>query len=1344
MNAPKTKDTIQLIDFMPPCKVLGDPIQVNGCNRYQVSITDMTGSEKRMTLLEYGSSEDALRQFESAAATLHRLQEPGITNLAPKAWSFSNCTDGRYILIDVDSSQSYDPQAIAKEPMADRIAKLLPVLKNLEDLQKEGILPGQLRWQDILCDDPKNPRLWNMTDARIRAHRSSEEWEMDRRHIVSEAALLTYHTIIGSDIDRELVREHITPYLFLTLGNRISSDYLPSFCETLKNHFEKDASLDVLVELVDTILLCLNDSSVITSPQQASYLTIANFLEQNPLYPYVRNTSGMDKALRIVLYGGSAMCRTFLQAVIPAVQMLDTQLYIHIVVTDTQNFWKECKDAFPLLDQVVTVTHIPAVADSASVLSEKIVGTDRNGQRRPFAYLTIEAASQLPDLENDMVDCLFLLDSYNDTASAKICDLISRRDHPLLIGICRDQDKDGPEYEAVQAFAPIGSENPTRICTFTRNETRFPFESSRLYKKAYGIHTYWAKNYDEREVHQKTKTDFQDSYNRDSSIRTALSIPYKLYSCGIPEGEDASRRFYEEILHGSDQTMVRRLAWLEHRSWQAHLILNGWKLNPDDFDGGFDTEPFSQKNKDKKWHACRHGTNDNDTTLATWRPEDWDEASKDLSLLDPLDRISVEIHRGLADKVANHAADLKTCMDNLLGTLSPHLNHSVHTVIDQLIADVPNAALGWPRVSADLENKYPTDANVKKLGALAQELIQRNKRQAYKQIDLPLLDAIPYLQQDNPIRRIYKLYTDRAWDNIAASIFAEPVELILVPQKGHAVPDIKRYADFLKDERHMTTTVTAVTLETLEQMSQADANTVLDVTGADAAQILDAQRHSFLRMLPMIEYKNGGLDTPDGKYPNARYYSKDRSLTVEETMRINGATVTQDDIPMYSMHQYKELWEVVQLMGRSYARVSDYFNFMTRPCAITLDLDTLTINMPTSIANSYGYSTLLSDMEHEGIINPPTSNQIVVKHPDYYQDVKHVLEKVIDMIRIMPNPGSPFHVTPHSNPWEITNAGSTLAEIQQTYATSWHSPYSNHDATTNGLIKLLDQLKSYGVIDDHFNYCSTHQIAAIDPLFQPSLNHALDAYQTAISNGKQNFYKLIPQRGKPNALCALENCDLVFSCSHSVTLGGKIKYDPSNPKTYVHCDALALCLDKLQGQNLICQVGTTPIYNNSGSTFDIHFQFADFAVRDCLSKTGNALEALTYHTIRQMNCFDDVKLGVSFQWENQNVTGKDTTNEIDVICTKGMKSFFISCKQTYKLTNDYLTEIRYETDRFGLEGVPILVTTAQEQDNPYQYVRAKRMGIHIITLTKECYHSTNLQDGSKELEMQLTALLAKL
>src|SRR5699024_7261387 len=75
---------------------------------------------------------------------------------------------------------------------------------------------------------------------------------------------------------------------------------------------------------------------------------------------------------------------------------------------------------------------------------------------------------------------------------------------------------------------------------------------------------------------------------------------------------------------------------------------------------------------------------------------------------------------------------------------------------------------------------------------------------------------------------------------------------------------------------------------------------------------------------------------------------------------------------------------------------------------------------------------------------------------------------------------------------------------------------------------------------------------------------------------------------------------------------------------------------------------------------------------------------------------DDVKLNVGFTWDaekSEEALEKGAiTNEIDLVCTRNMQTFFISCKQAMPRT-EHLQEIKYFADYFGIDGKAILITS---------------------------------------------------
>lgn len=144
-------------------------------------------------------------------------------------------------------------------------------------------------------------------------------------------------------------------------------------------------------------------------------------------------------------------------------------------------------------------------------------------------------------------------------------------------------------------------------------------------------------------------------------------------------------------------------------------------------------------------------------------------------------------------------------------------------------------------------------------------------------------------------------------------------------------------------------------------------------------------------------------------------------------------------------------------------------------------------------------------------------------------------------------------------------------------------------------------------------------------------------------------------------------------------------------------------------------------------------------------KEGNILEAYVYHSIWKNTLVDDVKLNVEFTWDAE--TSEDylkrgaLTNEIDLVCTRNMQTFFISCKQSMP-RQEYLWEIKYYADYFGIDGKAILITsnegTTKKQNNAKLIEeRSKKMGVYYIDRQmigdeisdmKQDYLSTYLQN----------------
>lgn len=145
----------------------------------------------------------------------------------------------------------------------------------------------------------------------------------------------------------------------------------------------------------------------------------------------------------------------------------------------------------------------------------------------------------------------------------------------------------------------------------------------------------------------------------------------------------------------------------------------------------------------------------------------------------------------------------------------------------------------------------------------------------------------------------------------------------------------------------------------------------------------------------------------------------------------------------------------------------------------------------------------------------------------------------------------------------------------------------------------------------------------------------------------------------------------------------------------------------------------------------VSFQFASKDVLDVIQNSGKVLEYYIYYSALLDAHFDDVEMG----WHFQHTASKESAdNELDIICTKGMSSLFISAKNVTKKDAQYLKYVIYEisllADRFGINAKPVLAMPAIEQfqQNPQtqewefskEVKTAYKRGVYL--LGKECFN----------------------
>lgn len=128
----------------------------------------------------------------------------------------------------------------------------------------------------------------------------------------------------------------------------------------------------------------------------------------------------------------------------------------------------------------------------------------------------------------------------------------------------------------------------------------------------------------------------------------------------------------------------------------------------------------------------------------------------------------------------------------------------------------------------------------------------------------------------------------------------------------------------------------------------------------------------------------------------------------------------------------------------------------------------------------------------------------------------------------------------------------------------------------------------------------------------------------------------------------------------------------------------------------------------------VSFRYKNDLMRRFLCDAGIWLELYCYVMAKKADCFDDFAQSVLVRWNRSEDGAAETTNELDFVATRGIRSLFVSCKLGAPQTSA-LNEIRTLTDRFaGGMGRAALVTMSDLSDSPFTAARARELGITLI------------------------------
>ena len=127
----------------------------------------------------------------------------------------------------------------------------------------------------------------------------------------------------------------------------------------------------------------------------------------------------------------------------------------------------------------------------------------------------------------------------------------------------------------------------------------------------------------------------------------------------------------------------------------------------------------------------------------------------------------------------------------------------------------------------------------------------------------------------------------------------------------------------------------------------------------------------------------------------------------------------------------------------------------------------------------------------------------------------------------------------------------------------------------------------------------------------------------------------------------------------------------------------------------------------------VSFRFRDGQVRAWLRDVGSVLELYVYKACLDSGLFIDVRTSAVVDW-NGDERNHAVSNELDVMCTRGIIPVFISCK-TCMIRTEALNELAVLRDRFGGEMARAAIVTAEPAGASARN-RAAELNIRVIDL----------------------------
>lgn len=643
-------------------------------------------------------------------------------------------------------------------------------------------------------------------------------------------------------------------------------------------------------------------------------------LDRWPLYKFLNNNLE-NQVMDVAVIGNHSVREEFVKAVYSCAHMLEGTTRIRLYSPDAREFWENMEAKNPLLGKTIRL-----FLNGKCIRSEQ----DCSVCSKPIAEIYLYEKTDLIGLESNYI--LLLEEKRQCQNSVKKIQERFKHSGSKLIAYLDD----GTNYinQANYLEHTIVPISMIDKCSYYDEKLL----ETELLQRALNVHALYYRNNHKRASWEEMKEDFESNiYFMESSMRSALTVKYKLHSIGLdPEEKNIADQFYEKVLSDTPEAkaLFAKLASLEHLSWSSFLIINGWNLPTVE---QIEEYAFVGKNdfkdKERNLHPClvecRPGRG-----LENWSHEDWetpvDENTKAADL-DGLDMMSVILHQIAKKKSQKAVKKIHNLMENL-GELVEKYRFSELQNAYQWLSQVKKRIFAG-EVTADSlwkQAEYNFVQLSKKFGIAnpqLQELLQRisqelrvineyNSFHEYKKSDGAIIYGIPYILTGDKVKCVVKPYIageKNRWKNILVSLYLEPEEMVFVPK--HSIYD-KKELDGYREFFEKRGIKTKIMVKDFEEIEKDNYRTVWDVTGLSKEKTEELKKKEDMKNATFISLSEGevvGLSN----YTKGQF-ARNTHLEVEEIFDLFGKELSlngREQTALLLLGCYQNIWKAYQAIG---------------------------------------------------------------------------------------------------------------------------------------------------------------------------------------------------------------------------------------------------------------------------------------------------------------------------------------------------------------------------------------------------------------------------------------------